>query len=138
VSAVGGRCPLMLRTACSVVRRTSRVGVRQRDRERGLRVVHGHGPPGVSAAERDLLPGDHDQSGVAGAALDVDHLGRRPRRRPGLAGAADVWQVRGGQRVESGAEQLAGAQFEEHQHVGLDADPDLPAGEDPTLTGRIR
>jgi hypothetical protein len=37
--------------------------------------VHGDGMPGMDPAEGDLLPGDHDDAGVAGPALGGERLG---------------------------------------------------------------
>ncbi len=41
--------------------------------------VHGDGMPGMDPAEGDLLPGDHDDAGVAGPALGGERLGGRAR-----------------------------------------------------------
>ena len=52
--------------------------------------VDGNDVPGVDAAERDLLLGDHDDAGVAGPPLGGDRLGGGPRRRPRRACAPDA------------------------------------------------
>jgi hypothetical protein len=41
----------------------------------GVGDVDGDDLPAVDPAEGDFLPGDHDDAGVAGAALDGDRLG---------------------------------------------------------------
>jgi hypothetical protein len=49
--------------------------------------VDGDDLVGVDAAQGDLLPGDHDDAGVAGPPLGGDRLCRWPWRWPGRAGA---------------------------------------------------
>ena len=121
----------MLRTGWVVVRRTVRVSSPPRSM-----VI-------VSAAtwtvtiwrawmrpEGDLLPGDHDDAGVAGQPLDGDRLGRRAGRRPGGAGAAQQPGLVPGQRAGPGAQQDPGGGVEEHQRVLLDPDGHQHPAED--------
>jgi hypothetical protein len=56
-------------------------------------------PPGVDAAQDDLLPADHDDAGAAGGPLDGDRLGRGAGRRPGRAGTAQQPGLVPGQRA---------------------------------------
>jgi len=65
----------MLRTGWVVVRRMVRVSSPPRSMVMVLGDMDGDDLPGVDAAEGDLLPGDHDHSGLAGPALDGDGLG---------------------------------------------------------------
>jgi hypothetical protein len=44
--------------------------------------------------------------------------------------AAQPGDLVGGERVRSGAQQLAGVQVEEHQRGRFDPDPDVPPGQD--------
>jgi hypothetical protein len=76
--------------------------------------VDGDDLPGVDAAEGDLLPGDHDDAGVAGPPLGGDRFGGGPGRRPGRAGAAQQPGLGPGQRAGLGAQQHAGLRVEEH------------------------
>ena len=92
--------------------------------------VDGDDAPGVDAPERDFLPGDHDDTSVAGPPLDGDGLSRRPWWWPGGAGALQPACLFPGQRAGPGAQQLAGERVEEHQGVLLDADADAAAAED--------
>ena len=70
MSAVRGRCPLMLRTGWSVVRRTVRVSPSGSSiGERRFGHVHGHRVLGELPSECDLLPGHHDHAGVRRATL---------------------------------------------------------------------
>jgi len=64
--------------------------------------VDGDDLPGVDPARGDLLPGDHDDSGVAGHALGGDRLGGGPGRGPGRAGAAQAAGLIPGQRAGPG------------------------------------
>lgn len=58
-----------------VVRRMVRLSPPRRWRCRGD--MDGDDLPGVGAAEDDLLPGDHDDAGIAGPPLGGDRLGRQ-------------------------------------------------------------
>jgi hypothetical protein len=63
VPAVRGRCPLMLRTAWSVVRRTTMVSAPGSSMARVVSdTVHGHGLVLELAAEGDVLLGHHDHA----------------------------------------------------------------------------
>src|SRR2546429_2010276 len=70
--------------------------------------VDGDDAPGVDPPESDLLPGDHDDAGVAGPALGGDRLGAGSWWWPGGAGAAQPAGLIPGQRAGPGAQQLAG------------------------------
>ena len=61
--------------------------------------VDGDDAPGVDPAQGDLLPGDHDDAGVAGHPLGGYQLGRGTGRRPGRAGTAEQPGLVPGQRA---------------------------------------
>src|SRR5690349_4804637 len=84
--------------------------------------VDGDDLAGVDTPGGDLLPGDHDDAGVAGGSLDGDRFGGRAGRRPGRAGAAEQPGLVPGQRAGPGPQQDAGGGVEEHQGVLLDPD----------------
>ncbi len=94
--------------------------------------MNGDGVVGELAAERDLLPGDHDHSGVRRPSLRGDWLGRRPGHGPGWAAALQQGGLAGFERVRPGPQQLTGLRVEEQQRAAfLDIDPDPAAGEYP-------
>jgi hypothetical protein len=77
--------------------------------------VHGDGLVLVLATDGDFLPADHDHAGVRCPALHGDRLGRRPRGRADRAAALQARGLTRLQRVQSGAQQLAGLGVEEQQ-----------------------
>src|SRR5690348_8559314 len=87
--------------------------------------VDGDDLPSVDAPEGDLLPGDHDDAGVAGPPLHGDGLGWGPGWWPGGTGALQPAGLFPGQRAGPGAQQFAGGGVEEHEGVSSMRMPSL-------------